>query len=75
MLKHQLSATWWPDQAQTDALHVAIAAVHAVDYLLTWNCRHIDNPATKPIIREVCALQGYACPEICTPFEMRQLDE
>jgi hypothetical protein len=64
-----------PQKAQADALHIAIAAVHNVDYLLTWNCRHIDNPATKPIIRDICVLQGYICPEICTPFEMMEYDK
>lgn len=69
------AGTALPRKAEADALHIAIAAVHNVDYLLTWNCRHIDNPATKPIIRELCALHGYACPEICTPFEMVELDK
>ena len=62
-----------PHKAQADALHIAIAAAHGVDYLLTWNCRHIDNPATKPLVREVCLSEGYACPEICTPFEIMEL--
>ena len=62
-----------PRKAQADALHIAIAAVHNVDYLLTWNCRHIDNPATKPLVREVCVRQGYTCPEICTPFEIVEI--
>ena len=64
-----------PDKAQADALHIAIAAAQDVDYLLTWNCRHIDNPATKPMVREVCLSEGYACPEICTPFEIVELCE
>jgi predicted nucleic acid-binding protein len=59
-----------PDGAQADALHIAAAAVHRMDLLLTWNCRHIDNPVTKPLVRAVCAASGYACPEICTPIEM-----
>jgi len=63
-----------PQKAQADALHIAIASVHSVDYLLTWNCRHIDNPATKPLVREVCASEGYVCPEICTPFEIMESD-
>jgi hypothetical protein len=62
-----------PQKAQADALHIAIATVHKVDYLLTWNCRHIDNPATKPFVREVCASEGYVCPEICTPFEIIEI--
>lgn len=62
-----------PKKAQADALHIAVAAMHDITYLLTWNCRHINNPATKPHIREICRTQGYACPEICTPFEIMEL--
>jgi len=59
-----------PPAAEADALHVAVAAVHGMDYLLTWNCRHIDNARTKPLLRSICAVAGYACPEICTPMEL-----
>lgn len=64
-----------PHKAQADALHIAVATAHKAHYLLTWNCRHIDNPATKPFVRQVCASHGYTCPEICTPFEIMELDE
>ena len=37
-------------------MHVAVAAVHGVDYLLTWNCRHLDNAETKPVMRRIWAL-------------------
>ena len=56
-----------PAKALDDALHIAVSAVHGVDYLLTWNFRHIDNAETKPIIRDICAAHGYTCSEICTP--------
>ncbi len=59
-----------PAAAKNDATHIAMAVVHGMDYLLTWNCRHIDNAETKPVIRSVCARHGYACPEICTPEEL-----
>ena len=59
-----------PAIAINDAAHVAIATVHNIDYLVTWNCRHIDNAETKPLIRSVCAVHGYTCPEICTPEEL-----
>lgn len=59
-----------PAEAQADALHIAIAAIHRIDYLLTWNCRHIDNAARKPIIRSICEKAGYLYPEICTPMEL-----
>lgn len=59
-----------PAFAEADALHVAVAAVHQIDYLLTWNCRHIDNATKKPIIRSICIDAGYPYPEICTPMEL-----
>ena len=59
-----------PANALDDALHLALAAVHGVDYLLTWNCRHLDNAETKPIMRSVCTINGHTCPEICTPQEL-----
>lgn len=65
----------FPSTAEFDALHVALAAVHSVDFLLTWNCRHINNADTKPLIRSICALAGYTCPEICTPQELLPEEE
>jgi hypothetical protein len=59
-----------PSIAIDDAAHVAYAAVHNIDYLVTWNCRHIDNAEAKPLIRSVCTVHGYTCPEICTPEEL-----
>ena len=64
-----------PQKALDDALHIAIAAVHGIDYLLTWNCRHIDNAETKPKIRKVCLEQGCHCPEIATPIELMGINE
>jgi hypothetical protein len=58
-----------PTKAFGDALHVALAVVHRMDYLLTWNCRHIDNAQTKPLARRLCLLEGLSFPEICTPQE------
>ena len=53
-----------------DSLHIALSAVHGIDYLLTWNYRHIDNAETKPIFRRVCLSNRYKYPEICTPQEL-----
>lgn len=64
-----------PAAAEADALHVAVAAVHGMDYLLTWNCRHIDNATKKPIIRSICVGAGYPYPEICTPMELLPEDD
>jgi len=55
---------------EDDALHISVAAIAGMDFLLSWNCRHIANPETRPLIRKVCEKMGYRYPEICTPFEM-----
>ena len=47
-----------PAKALDDALHIALSAVHGMDYLLTWNCRHIDNAEKKPLIRKVAKLMA-----------------
>jgi predicted nucleic acid-binding protein len=59
-----------PRKAIGDSLHIAVAAVHGIDYLLTWNYRHIDNAEAKPIIRRICQESNYGYPEICTPQEL-----
>ena len=59
-----------PQKAIDDSLHIAISVLHEIDYLLTWNCRHIDNAEMKPIIRKVCLEHGHKYPEICTPIEL-----
>ncbi|MCA9428676.1 MAG: type II toxin-antitoxin system VapC family toxin [Candidatus Omnitrophica bacterium] len=59
-----------PKKASEDAMHIAVAAVHAVDFLLTWNCRHIANAHMRDAIEEVCREAGYKPPVICTPEEL-----
>ena len=59
-----------PSKAETDALHIAIAAVHGVDYLLTWNCKHIANAVMLPMVYDVCRAAGYEPPFVCTPPEL-----
>ncbi len=59
-----------PERAAVDALHVAIAAVHGVDYLLTWNCTHIANATLRDPIESVCRANAYEPPAICTPDEL-----
>ena len=59
-----------PREAIEDALHVAVAAAHGMDYLLTWNCRHIANAAMRNRIADICASSGVEAPVICTPEEL-----
>lgn len=58
-----------PEKAAVDALHIAIATVHGIDYLLTWNCRHIANAEMQTALAAVCRVAGYEPPIICTPEE------
>ncbi len=59
-----------PRKAALDAGHVAVAAVHGVDFLVTWNCTHIANAVLRPRIESTCREAGYMPPTICTPFEL-----
>jgi predicted nucleic acid-binding protein len=59
-----------PEKAKNDALHIAVAAVHGVEYLLTWNCTHIANAVMRPRIEAICRAAGYEPPIICTPLEL-----
>lgn len=60
----------FPDRAAADAFHIAIAAVHGLDYLVTWNCTHIANGALRSRIEAVCRAAGYEPPLIVTPQEL-----
>ena len=70
MSKVLLQGKALPARALDDALHIAVSAVHGIDYLLTWNCRHLDNAETKPVVRSICSIHGHTSPEICTPQEL-----
>lgn len=59
-----------PEKAVADALHIAVATVHGVDYLLTWNCKHIANAEMHSGVASVCRRDGYEPPVICTPEEL-----
>jgi hypothetical protein len=59
-----------PANAGLDALHISIATANGMDYLLTWNCRHIANATLQKSMRAVCEDAGYTLPIICTPLEL-----
>ena len=61
-----------PAKAVVDALHIAVAAVNRVDYLLTWNCTHIANAAVRGKIEQACRDAGLQSPVICTPEELME---
>lgn len=61
-----------PPEATLDALHIAVAAWHGTDYLLTWNCRHIASAQVRPRIDALCRARGIASPQLCTPEELME---
>ena len=62
-----------PSKARVDALHIATATIGGMDYLLTWNCAHIANPAFRFKIESVIRSFGYEPPIICTPLELLEV--
>jgi hypothetical protein len=59
-----------PAKAIEDALHIAVSTLHHVDFLLTWNCRHIANPVIQEKIAVHLEQLGLFLPIICTPEEL-----
>ena len=59
-----------PAKARIDAFHIAMASVHGIQFLLTWNCKHIANPEHRPKIERACRDRGMEPPLICTPFDL-----
>ena len=59
-----------PPRAGADATHIAAAAYHGMDFLLTWNCSHIANAVLRPKIERICKELGYSTPVLCTPEEL-----
>lgn len=62
-----------PKDGEIDAFHLAIAAVHEIDFLLSWNCRHIANALKYKKIREINQKLGFYVPVICTPRELMEV--
>ncbi|MBW3622924.1 MAG: type II toxin-antitoxin system VapC family toxin [Armatimonadetes bacterium] len=61
-----------PPRAEIDAAHIALAAVHGMHFLLTWNCAHIANATLRTVIETICRERGYEPPIICTPEELKE---
>jgi hypothetical protein len=57
-------------KADVDAVHIAAATVHGMDYLLTWNCKHIANAQIQRKLAEISLQLGYELPILCTPYEL-----
>ena len=65
-----LAKTNLPAKAADDALHIAVATFYGLDYLLTWNCKHIANAQIQKKLTQISVEAGYELPTICTPSEL-----
>ncbi len=64
-----------PQKAASDALHIAVASAHRIDYLVTWNFKHIANPFLRDRLRAAVTEAGFEMPVMCSPEELLQNDE
>jgi predicted nucleic acid-binding protein len=65
-----IDANLIPESQLYDALHLAIASVHAIDYLLTWNCKHIAAATVRRGLAAINIREGFGIPVLCTPEEL-----
>jgi hypothetical protein len=70
LAKHLVETRAVPLEAAADAAHIAVATVHGMEYLLTWNCRHIANAEMRQRIERSCRALGFEPPVLCTPEEL-----
>jgi hypothetical protein len=70
LTQHILDSGLLPSDADRDAAHIALAAVHEMDILLSWNCRHIANAAIQARLRALVEKWGFALPVLCTLDEL-----
>ena len=62
-----------PKEAKLDAYHIACATIYKIDYLVTWNCNHINNGFIRKIIENYSQVRGIGLPIICTPEELTEV--
>lgn len=62
-----------PPKAEADALHLALAAWHGLDFMVTWNCKHLANGFIRRKAEGINEQQGIRSPTICTPEELMDL--
>ena len=70
LAKSLVSSKIVPNQYAEDALHIALATMHGMDYLVTWNCKHIANAHIRNKLEKAIRNHGYVLPVICTPEEL-----
>ena len=61
-----------PSKAAADALHISLAAVNGMNFLITWNCTHIANGFILQSVNLLCREAGFEPPIVCTPEELME---
>jgi predicted nucleic acid-binding protein len=59
-----------PAKYRIDASHIAVASIHALDCVLSFNYKHINKLKTKRLTGNVNLIEGYSGITICTPMEV-----
>jgi len=62
-----------PEKSTRDAIHIAVASVHNIDYLVTWNCAHIANAEVIKNLMKINNSFDIHTPIICTPEELMEV--
>ncbi len=62
-----------PEKAKIDAFHLAVAAWHKMDYLLSWNCKHIASGRVQKMVEKINADLAIHTPIVCTPEELLEV--
>jgi hypothetical protein len=62
-----------PASKPRDALQLAMATVHDLDYLLTWNYAHLANPVVQDQLRKICEKSSLRCPVLVSPETIPQV--
>ncbi|WP_462322951.1 type II toxin-antitoxin system VapC family toxin [Halochromatium sp.] len=70
LAQHLLDRGAVPPNSEEDALHIGIAAASGVNFLLTWNFKHINNAHTKALVSSIIEAHGFVCPILCSPEEL-----
>lgn len=62
-----------PERSRIDASHLAVAAWHGVDYVLSWNCKHIASGRVQRILEDLNRELDIVTPTVCTPEELMEV--
>ena len=64
-----------PEKSKIDAFHLAVAAWYGMDYVLSWNCKHIASGRVQKILQALNAKAGRHTPIMCTPEELMEVQD